>query len=119
MRKRKTNAPYGLVQADHRSPSSSPRPSSLVNVLGLAQFYQRYLVRKDVATMTNETSVYPTWPATCYFLGLAEGDQGQNPGVVQEIGWQSMYGGMGLYNPISKNPVTDINKESGGNTTAE
>lgn len=36
MRKRKTNAPYGLVQADHRSPSSSPRPSSLLNVLGLA-----------------------------------------------------------------------------------
>lgn len=89
------------------------------DVKALAQFYQRYLVRKDVATMTNETSVYPTWPATCYFLGLAEGDQTNNPGVVQEIGWQSLYGGMGLYNPISKNPVTDINKESGGNTTVE
>ena len=76
------------------------------NVKALAQFYQRNLVRKDVATMTNETSAYPTWPATCYFLGLSTGDQENNPGVVQEIGWQSLYGGMGLYNPVSKNPVT-------------
>ena len=89
------------------------------NVKALAQFYQRYLVRKDVATMTNEVSVYPEWPATCYFLGLSTGDQGNNPGVVQEIGWQSMYGGMGLYNPISKNPVTDVSKESGSSPATE
>lgn len=81
------------------------------DVKALAQFYQRYLIRKDVATMTSESGVYPTWPANCYFLGLSTGDQENNPGVVQEIGWQSRYGGMGLYNPVSLNPVTDIEKE--------
>lgn len=80
-------------------------------VKALAQFYMGNLVRKDVATMTKETDTYPVFPANCYFIGLQTGDQENNPGVVQEVGWQSRYGGMGLYNPVSNNPVTNISQE--------
>lgn len=48
----------------------------------------------------------PKWDKKCYFMGLASSDEGANPNVVQTIGWNSIFGGMGVFDPLSDNPVT-------------
>lgn len=78
------------------------------NVKALAQFYMQNLVRKDAITMTSETAApEPVWPTNAYFFGLGDGDQTNNPNVAQTMGWQSYYGGMGVFDPCSKNPVVE------------
>jgi hypothetical protein len=79
------------------------------NVQKMATFYKDNLVRKDVVTMTTGN---PYWDPKLYFMGLASGDQSNNPAVVQTIGWQSRFGGMGIFDPLSKNPRTSITEES-------
>ena len=39
-------------------------------------------------------------------MGLASGDEDNNPNVVQTIGWNSVFGGMGIFDPLSDNPKT-------------
>lgn len=82
-------------------------------VQSLAAFYSKYLIRKDIATMNSLTSseVSPTWSKNCYFMGLSSGDQDNNPRVVQTVGWDSKFGGAGVFDPLSKNPVTSIEDE--------
>ncbi len=86
------------------------------DVKALAEFYSTNLLRKDIQTMyvtdseTTLTSI--VWDPKLYFMGLATGDQGNNPGVVQTIGWQSRFGGMGIFDPLSKNPRTSVDDES-------
>lgn len=77
------------------------------NVKALAEFYLTNLVRKDVATMNSadESGPYPQWQPNYYFFGLQTGDQTNNPNVVQNIGWADYYGGQGLYDPLSANPI--------------
>lgn len=79
----------------------------------LAKFYNSYLLRKDVETMvsTTEVGVNPIWDNKMYLMGLASSDQENNPGVVQTVGWQSRFGGMGIFDPLSKNPKTGIGDE--------
>lgn len=88
------------------------------NVQALAEFYAKYLIRKDIQTMistnaeTGEAGVTQSvWSKNFYLLGLAESDQENNPGVVQTIGWNSRFGGMGIFDPLSRNPVTNVNQE--------
>ena len=84
------------------------------SVKALADFYSNYLLRKDITTMnyTDEegTVTYgylPVWSNNCYLMGLASGDENNNPNVLQTIGWNSTAGGMGAFDPLSKNPVVD------------
>ncbi len=81
-------------------------------VKALADFYGRYLQRKDVSTMNLEeqTDVLPVWSPNCYLMGLSEGDQNNNPNVMQTIGWASTSGGMGVFDPLSDNPVVQVGK---------
>lgn len=92
------------------APITEEAPTTYKNakVKALADFYKQYLIRKDVQTMTQNLN--PKWPANCYFLGLHSSDQENNPGVVQGIGWQSYYGGMGQYDPLILNPVTVVSE---------
>lgn len=82
-------------------------------VEALAMFYKKYLLRKDIETMTSKAVAgpNPVWSKNCYLMGLAESDQEGNPGVVQTVGWNSRFGGMGIFDPLSKNPKTGINQE--------
>lgn len=82
-------------------------------VKALGDFYSKYLLRKDIETMTStaETGTNPVWSKNLYFMGLGEGDQVNNPGVVQTIGWNSRFGGMGIFDPLSKTPKTGIKDE--------
>ena len=79
----------------------------------LANFYRQYLVRKDIATMTStaETGVNPIWDKKCYLMGLNKSDQSNNPNVVQTIGWNSLFGGFGVFDPLSKTPITAVEGE--------
>lgn len=91
------------------------------NVQALAEFYVRNLVRKDVSTMTSEaeTGIFPVWDPKLYLMGLQSGDQQNNPGVVQTIGWNSRFGGMGIFDPLSDNPKTSIDDEESSSATTE
>ena len=81
------------------------------DVESLAKFYLNTLQRKDVVTQTSLDTggteyLLPKWDKKCYFMGLASSDEGANPNVVQTIGWNSIFGGMGVFDPLSDNPVT-------------
>ncbi len=89
------------------------------NVQKLAEFYRANLIRKNVETMDPyemkdaegmviATITTPTWDPKLYFMGLGYGDQENNPRVAQTIGWASRYGGMGLFDPLSLTPNTDV-----------
>lgn len=83
-------------------------------VQALAEFYSKNLLRKDVETMTKADSTgnaNPHWDKKLYLMGLEQGDQENNPGVVQTVGWQSRFGGMGIFDPLSDKPQTSITKE--------
>ena len=77
-------------------------------------FYRSHLMRKDIATMTStsEEGIYPIWQDNLYFMGLQSADQENNPGVVQTMGWQNRFGGMGVFDPLSDNPVNNIDSEA-------
>lgn len=85
------------------------------NVKALVAFYQKNLVRKDISTMNSQTSsnVKPVWSKNCYLLGLSSSDQQNNAKVVQTVGWTSTFGGPGVFDPLSDNPETNIDKEKG------
>ena len=77
------------------------------NVQRLANFYQQNLTRKDINTASLNVSgtwAPPQWSNNLYLMGLGEGDQNNNPNVVQTIGWNSTGGGMGVFDPLSDNP---------------
>ena len=80
------------------------------NVQALAQFYGQYLVRKDIVTQTVEDAdgeyASSRWTKKCYLMGLQSADEENNPNVVQTIGWNSTFGGMGVFDPLSDNPQT-------------
>lgn len=78
-------------------------------VQALAEFYGLYLQRKDIVTQTTtiaNTSEYatPQWDRKCYLMGLQSADEENNPNVVQTIGWNSAFGGMGVFDPLSDSP---------------
>lgn len=80
-------------------------------VEALAKFYMNNLQRKDVVTQTGleeggSDYLLPKWDKKCYLMGLASGDEDNNPNVVQTIGWNSVFGGMGIFDPLSDNPKT-------------
>lgn len=79
----------------------------------LAAFYNQYLVRKDIATMTSTavTGTNPVWDKKCYLMGLNTADQKANPNVAQTIGWNSLFGGFGVFDPLSKTPITAVEGE--------
>lgn len=84
-------------------------------VKALADFYSTNLIRKDRPTMNqiNETTFQNiTWDPKLYLMGLNTSDQQNNPKVVQTIGWLDRFGGIGIFDPLSKNPRTGINDES-------
>ena len=79
-------------------------------VKALAEFYGKYLLRKDIITRTSiaEGSTeysQSVWDKKCYLMGLASSDEENNPNVVQTIGWNSVFGGMGNFDPLSETPV--------------
>ena len=80
------------------------------DVKALAQFYGQYLVRKDILTQTVEDAdgeyASSRWARKCYLMGLQSSDEENNPNVVQTIGWNSTFGGMGVFDPLSDNPRT-------------
>ena len=81
------------------------------NVQSLAEFYLNNLVRKDVVTQTSTEEggteyLLPKWDKKLYLMGLRNSDESNNPNVVQTIGWNSTFGGMGVFDPLSDNPVT-------------
>jgi len=84
-----------------------------------ANYYMSNMKRKDIVTMTQKEDVdameylNPHWQENLYFMGLQSSDQENNPGVVQTIGWQNRFGGMGVFDPLSDTPITDITNESG------
>ena len=92
------------------------------NVQKLAEFYLKYMLRKDVITTTQYSEVIIdgevvssgytplSWPSNLYLMGLAEGDQNNNPNVVQTIGWNSTGGGMGVFDPLSKTPIVSTSE---------
>ncbi len=81
------------------------------NVQALAEFYERYLIRKDIVTQQvtdadgNKEPLLPKWDKKCYLMGLSSSCEENNPNVVQTIGWNSTFGGMGVFDPLSENPV--------------
>lgn len=79
----------------------------------LAAFYNQYLVRKDIATMTSTAvaGTNPVWDKKCYLMGLNTADQKANPNVAQTIGWNSLFGGFGVFDPLSKTPITAVEGE--------
>lgn len=86
------------------------------DVRALANFYRTYILRKDITTMnaTDEETgevLGSTWDPKCYLMGLNSTDQDNNPNVVQTIGWNSAFGGMGSFDPLSKNPNTAVSTE--------
>lgn len=83
------------------------------DVQALAEFYSKYLIRKDVETMTSESElgVLPVWDKKLYLMGLNSSDQENNPGVVQTVGWTSRFGGTGIFDPLSDTPKTSIDDE--------
>ena len=81
----------------------------------LAEFYGQKLKRKDIPTMNEvgeTTGAQISWQPNLYLMGLNSGDQANNPNVVQTIGWNSYYGGMGVFDPLSLTPNTGIDNES-------
>lgn len=109
--------PTALTLRENMTTDTDPATGGTVyndsKVGALAKFYNTYLLRKNIETMTGtaETGANPIWHPTMYLMGLASSDQENNPGVVQTIGWQSRFGGMGIFDPLSKNPQTGINEE--------
>ena len=90
-------------------------------VKSLAEFYLTNLERKNVETMVSTSdegvvNLYGIWDPRLYLMGFNTGDQLNNPGVVQTVGWQSRFGGMGIFDPLSKNPRTGVNEEAGSVT---
>ncbi len=85
------------------------------NVQQLAEFYSKNLKRKNVQSMTVVDGVTGevviVWQPILYLMGLNEGDQENNPNVVQTMGWNSRYGGMGVFDPLSLNPNLGIDSE--------
>ena len=82
------------------------------DVQALANFYNQYLERKDILTMTvaNEEGTgyqMPKWSNNCYLMGLGTGDENNNPNVAQTKGWNRAKGGSGAYDPLSKTPDVD------------
>ena len=81
------------------------------NVRALAEFYELYLLRKDIITQKEENEegvvelLLPKWDKKCYLMGLSSGDEDNNPNVVQTIGWNSSFGGMGVFDPLSDDPI--------------
>ena len=85
------------------------------DVKALAEFYNRYLLRKDIVTQTsldtdNTTLLKPKWDKKCYLMGLNRGDEENDPNVAQTIGWASTFGGMGHYDPLSLTPDNSPNR---------
>lgn len=86
------------------------------NVQALAEFYELNLLRKDIVTQKvkgddgAEVEQLPIWDKKCYLMGLSSSDEENNPNVVQTIGWNSTFGGMGIFDPLSENPITTINR---------
>jgi hypothetical protein len=81
------------------------------SVKALAEFYELNLLRKDIITQSVTTDdvvefSLPQWDKKCYLMGLASSDEENNPNVVQTIGWNSAFGGMGVFDPLSDNPIT-------------
>ena len=77
------------------------------DVKALADFYRMYLLRKDIVTMnvTDEETgnlIDPIWDSKCYLMGLNSTDQENNPNVIQTVGWDSAFGGMGTFDPLAK-----------------
>lgn len=89
------------------------------DVKALAAFYSKYLIRKDISTMNSQTSnnMRPIWSKNLYFMGLQSSDQDNSPRIVQNVSWNSRFGGYGVFDPLSDNPVTEIERESGGVAT--
>ena len=80
------------------------------NVKALAEFYLNNLQRKDIVTQTlmneDETDyALGIWDKRCYLMGLKASDEANNPNVVQTMGWTSTFGGLGVFDPLSDNPV--------------
>ncbi len=72
------------------------------------------MLRKDIITRTSiaEGSTeysQSVWDKKCYLMGLDSSDEENNPNVVQTIGWNSAFGGMGSFDPLSETPVTTKN----------
>ena len=114
----KITKPKALTLNEDFTTETNVEDGSLIyknaNVKALADFYNNYLQRKDITTMnyTDEegTVTYgylPVWSNNCYLMGLGTGDENNNPNVLQTIGWNSTAGGMGAFDPLSKNPVVD------------
>ena len=114
----KITKPKALTLNEDFTTETNVEDGSLIyknaNVKPLADFYNNYLQRKDITTMnyTDEegTVTYgylPVWSNNCYLMGLGTGDENNNPNVLQTIGWNSTAGGMGAFDPLSKNPVVD------------
>ena len=112
--------PKALSLNENFTTTSNPETGEAVyadsKVKALAEFYGRYLVRKDIVTRTNlveGSTEYSqgVWDKKCYLMGLASVDEDNNPNVVQTIGWNSVYGGMGVFDPLSDNPQTNVNNE--------
>ncbi len=82
-------------------------------VKALADFYGQYLQRKDIVTRTSiaEGSTeysQSVWDKKCYLMGLATADEENNPNVAQTIGWNSAFGAMGAFDPLSETPNTEV-----------
>ncbi len=84
------------------------------DVEALAKFYLNNLLRKDIVTqrvtIDNVTeAALPKWDKKCYLMGLASSDEENNPNVAQTIGWNSTFGGMGHFDPLSLTPDVSVN----------
>jgi hypothetical protein len=79
------------------------------NVQALAEFYMNNLIRKDIITQTSLDAdgeyASSRWTRKCYLMGLQSADEANNPNVAQTIGWNSTFGGMGHFDPLSETPV--------------
>ena len=118
--------PKALTLTEDFTTETNEEDGSLIfknaNVKALADFYSNYLQRKDITTMnyTDEEGnttygAMPVWSNNCYLMGLATGDENNNPNVVQTMGWNSTAGGTGVFDPLSKNPILDPNQRNPNN----
>ena len=84
------------------------------DVQALAEFYMNNLIRKDILTQTSLDAdgeyASTRWSKKCYLMGLQSADEENNPNVAQTIGWDSTFGGMGHFDPLSLTPDNNSNK---------
>lgn len=99
---KKLTRPNGLTLKENITAAKNPDGTYTcenATVQALVDFYiNNKVTRKEHPSVKMDSKFNPK----CYLFGLNEGDQRNNPAVMQTITWESFFGGTGTFDPLAE-----------------